>query len=226
MCISSEVLRYNDSRKLLYSAYILMLRDMEERKRDPFWDRIEAVLKKHEEQMDIISQRAVDVRSSIAASRKRCSSDHIEEMRKIELQINELQKQIDMFSADRQAERIDALKKKESELEDEVRKVDAQIEGVSKDIDTLRKSNESLKSKIKETKDALRTKSDDLIKRKKEIEAKNRKVMEQLERSKSKLSEIDAEIAELEKREKLCSDLYMSLKEPIQSIDYIFTNPK
>lgn len=215
--------RYDESRKLLYSLYVMMMQDRAEGEpKDQFWERFEGILKRHEEQMEALSQRAVDVRNSLTLSRKSESVRHMRKMEKIESQIELLQRQIDEFGEDRHEEQLRALRNKEAELNEQIKNVDLQIKEVNENIIVLKRSNKALNKKKKEAETNLKNMHEAMKKKKKEIERKNQSVMKQHEQSKKQLAEMEREIVELEKREKLCSELYLSLREPIPSIEYIF----
>ena len=215
------------SRNLLFSTYVLMMRDRIQQKSqkqsDSFWEQFEKILSKHEQQMGILTQKAVSMRSNLSQTRKNESSMHLARMNKINLQIQKLQEQIEGFQEQLQSDRAEQIEKEKTQIENEIQSIDKEIEERTKNIENLRKSNASLKAQIQKAKAIADSKSNNLKERTKDAEAKNSYVSEQIEITKKKLSEISLEISELEQREKLCSELFNSLKEPLPSIEYIFS---
>ncbi|KAH0791136.1 hypothetical protein GPJ56_004947 [Histomonas meleagridis] len=173
--------------------------------------------------MGTLVQKAINIRSDLSQVRRNESAMHLTRMNKINMQIQKLQEQIEELQESLQSDRTEQIEKEKAQIENEIQSIDKEIEERTKNVEKLKKSNASLKAQIQKAKIIADSKSNNLKERRKDAEAKNARVTEQIEITKKKLSEINLDISELEQREKMCSELFNSLKEPLPSIESIFS---
>lgn len=220
------------SKKLYYSTLILMVKDKIEEKEqipkvrstDLFLSQLETMISRHSAQMDRVAQKAVDVRTNINSERKTIETNHSERMNKAKKQLKILQNQIK-----EQREKVMMIESHDQEKETE--ETNSKIETLNSDIEQynfrikiLRNSTSDLKKQIEKTRIEFDSKESNLEQRRKNLDSTAEHISSQLESTIHQIRVVDAELKDLEQKEKICVALYESLKQPLPSIQRIFSN--
>jgi chromosome segregation ATPase len=224
--------QFEDSKKQLYSALVLMARDRiaqaearllpRAQQGDSFWSQLETLLSRHEAQMEKLSQKASEMRSNLSASRKTASSAHLRRMDEARAELEDLQSEIRSATTAVQRDQTNFLLAQEQQLREQISAADSEIEELTQAVRALRKSSSQLKAKAQTQQAEFESKSKSLRGRTREAEARGKRLARDVDAAELEIRRTEAELEDLQHREVACLELYESLKQPLPVIQRIF----
>jgi chromosome segregation ATPase len=215
----------------LLSALILKARDQiaelksraNTQRADSFWPQFEALVSRHEAQMDKCSDRAASIRARLASSRKSGSSAHLQRMEEARSQLALLTRDLESTKRERDADQVRKLQNDKKELQAELDACETEIQELTQAIPRRRQVTMKLKENLETRRAELDSESDSAKNRTQLAESRIRDLTSGIRSTASLLVKLDAELSNLESREAACAELYESLQEPIPVIQRIFS---
>ncbi|OHT13532.1 hypothetical protein TRFO_03262 [Tritrichomonas foetus] len=224
---------YEKSRNLYLSTLVLMARDKIEQieqagnaenvKTDVFWSQLETMLTRHSAQMDRVAQQAVELRSSLSSSRKSKGTTHSDRMNKALKELKQIQKQINEQKSQVLMVENHVQEKETEETQTKIESANMEIEQFNFRIRNLRKTTAELKKQMETMRSDIDSRSSDIEQRKNNLDARAEYIASQLDDTINRMNVADTELRDLEEREKIVITLYESLKQPLPSIQRIFS---
>lgn len=235
-----------ESRKLLYSVLVLKARDQIEALKssidpaedsklntsvsksnnasDDFWGQLDKLLIKHQEQMEKISNKALDIRTNLSNAQLSFSAAHEKRMRSLIEEEKKIDDEIKICEETINKDKAKELKMQQQELDKQVKDLQSQIDETKTEIDNLRKTNTELKTQMELSNAKKESKKKTIQKKKEELTCEQDVLDEEIRRFNDLIEEADEELAELGKRETVLTNVFSSIQQPFGSIQRIFTN--
>jgi chromosome segregation ATPase len=192
------------------------------RQGDSFWSQLETLLSRHEAQMEKLSQKASEMRSSLSASRKTASSAHLRRMDEAHAELEVLQSEIRSATDAVENDQTNELLTQEQQLREQISAEDAEIEELTQAVRALRKSSSQLKAKAQTQQAEVESKSKSLRDRTRKAEARGKRLARDIDAADLEIRRTEGELEDLQHREAACLELYESLKQPLPVIQRIF----
>jgi chromosome segregation ATPase len=212
----------DDSRKLLLSAYALMLQDRiaqeqsrKSSKSSDFWTKLDGLVSKHSSQMQTLARMASDVRSDISVTRTTASSEHHRRMEESRAALSALQSQVRQANVELQKDERAALRTKEQRLRAQLVSLDSEAATLADSVVSLERTSARVKARLETKKAEYEAKVKSVGGRSRDAQWKADQLEVELELVNRELMELDDELSDLGFREAACRELCASLKQPL-----------
>lgn len=221
--------KYEKLRNKLLSVLVLQANDKLKSLEQPapvndsFWSQLESVLSRHELQIDRITKQAMELKSNLSVSLMSATETHSERMNRATEKLESIQKQIADLTYRIENDQTEALKQREIKIKSDTNTADAEIKIVTTKVEKIRTRTNKLKDRLKNARQTIEDKGSTMQQRKEQTKINTDKVAEEINATKQEIATADRELQELDQRETLVRDLYESLKQPIPSINRIFS---
>lgn len=189
---------------------------------DEFWAQLEEMLAKHETQMENLTHRAVEIRTSLSHERKVANTTHISRMKDATEELEALKHQIAEYQARVENNHTDAFEAKENKIKEEIAQTNADIEQLTRRITVMRKSSKQLKEKLEESRSKAEQIAEQLAERKQKIEEREKVIGAEISDTILKIDDLEEELSALETKEMACTALYARLQKDLPIAQRIF----
>lgn len=218
------------AKKALYSALILLgreqLKEKQDREKqtgtDDFWSRIQAIINKHESQMDEITVQAVNVRSKLNNRRLEESKAHSERMSKAKTQYQKILEELEMLSQDQTKQRITDLTQRQSDLQHDIDEISANNVRLNESVENLTSETEEMKKNLRTATSTIEARSSKIKARRQVSTESASKIDAQISQLTNELASADNEIEELKEKREMVKQLVETLETSKSHIQSIF----
>lgn len=191
---------------------------------DDFWAQLEGMLAKHESQMEILAQKAVEKRTSLSNERKIANTEHLSRMKKATEELEVLRKEIMDYQSRVEDNQADVLEAKEAQIREAISDTNAEIEQVTRRVTIIRNSSKQLREKLEESRANADRISSELADRKRRIEEREAVIGDEINETIARINDIEDELSALETKEMACTALYARLQKDLPIAQRIFGN--
>lgn len=189
---------------------------------DDFWKQLEEMLAKHETQMESLTHRAVEIRTSLSNDRKVANTVHVSRMKNATEELEALKQQIAEYQTRVETNHTDVLEAKEAKVKEEIAQTNSDIEQLTRRISIMRNSSKQLREKLEESRSKADLIAEQLADRKRKIEEREQVIGTEISDAILKIDDLEEELSALETKEMACTALYARLQKDLPIAQRIF----